>query len=67
LKEKGFVLSKLVVNIKDKDFVEIILEKEVADEIRELAADEVGLHFDSNYNPTEEGLILESLIDRFYC
>jgi len=35
-------------------------------EIRELASDEVALHFDENYEPMEEGWILEHFIDKFY-
>jgi hypothetical protein len=46
--------------------VNALLDEDVAFEIRELASDEVGLHFDENYEPTEEGWILEHFIDKFY-
>lgn len=49
---------------RDKDTVIIRIEKEIADEIRDLAGiklQEVG--FDENYNLTSTGEILESLID----
>lgn len=42
------------------------LEAILADNIRELAGDEVYFHFDGNYEPTKEGWILEHLIDKFY-
>ena len=44
----------------------LYLDEDTAYEIRELASDEVALHFDENYEPTEEGWILEHFIDKFY-
>lgn len=48
------------------DSIKICLDEDTAYEIRELASDEVALHFDENYEPTEEGWILEHFIDKFY-
>ncbi len=42
------------------------LDEDVAFDIREIASDEVGLHFDENYHPLPEALLLESFIDKFY-
>ena len=66
LKSHKEILSKLEFSEDNVNSVDVRLEKDVADDIRELAGDEVGLHFDENYNPTEEGWILEHIIDKFY-
>jgi hypothetical protein len=43
------------------------MEAGIADDIRELASNEIGMNcFDENYEPTEEGWILEHFIDKFY-
>jgi hypothetical protein len=60
------LLSELEFFEKSINSIDIHLEEDVADDIRELAGDEVGLHFDANYEPTEEGWILEHFIDKFY-
>jgi hypothetical protein len=51
---------------KTSNNVEIYVDDDTAYDIRELASDEVGLHFDANYEPTEIGWILEHFIDKFY-
>jgi len=48
------------------DSIKLYLDEDTAYEIRGLASDEVALHFDENYEPTEEGWILEHFIDKFY-
>jgi hypothetical protein len=53
--------SKTVVN-----GIKILVDEDTAGEIYELSSEEVGLHFDKNYEPTEEGWILEHLLDKFY-
>ncbi|MFV0291025.1 MAG: hypothetical protein ACK5IJ_09080 [Mangrovibacterium sp.] len=66
LKEKYYLLQELELKQINSNNVFVNLEEELADEIRELAGDEVGLHFDENYIPTKEGEILESIIDKFF-
>jgi hypothetical protein len=46
--------------------VEVVLDENIADTIRKLAADIVVFHFDENYEPTKEGWILEHFIDKFF-
>lgn len=46
--------------------VDIYLDEDIADEIRELAIEELVFHFDENYVPTVEGRILELFIDKFF-
>jgi hypothetical protein len=65
LKNNKNILYKLEFSEKG-DFINVCLEEDVADDIRELASDEVALHFDENYEPTEEGWILEHFIDKFF-
>jgi hypothetical protein len=60
------IFSKLVFFEDSDNSINVELEADVADDIRELASDEVGFHFDENYEPTEEGWILEHFIDKFY-
>ncbi|OAV67793.1 hypothetical protein Barb6_02246 [Bacteroidales bacterium Barb6] len=59
------ILNKIKVN-KITNSVEIYVDEDTAFDIRELSSDEVGLHFDENYEPTEVGWILEHFIDKFY-
>jgi hypothetical protein len=66
LKDNKEILSQLEFSEDDKNSINVYLGEDVADDIRELAGDEVGLHFDENYEPTEEGWILEHFIDKFY-
>ena len=57
------LLSKIKVS-SSADTTKLSLDEDTAYEIRELASDEVALHFDENYEPTEEGWILEHFIDK---
>ena len=44
-----------------------IISDDIADELRDLCTERLDTHgFDENYNPTEEGKKLESLIDKLY-
>ena len=65
LKNKKEILSLLTFT-EENNKISVELEAGVADDVRELAGDEVGLHFDENYEPTKEGWILEHFIDKFY-
>jgi hypothetical protein len=66
LKDHAEILSKLTFFEDSGNSINVELEADLADDIRELASDEVGGHFDENYEPTEEGWILEHFIDKFY-
>lgn len=59
-------LLKRISCVDSTDCIKLQLDEDTAYEIRELASDEVALHFDENYEPTEEGWILEHFIDKFY-
>jgi hypothetical protein len=59
------MLSKLEFFENNENSIDVHLEEDVADDIRELASDEVGGHFDVNDEPTEIGWILEHFIDKF--
>jgi len=65
LAERKDLLQRISINSKD-DTIEIVMDEDIGDEIRELAGDIVGLHFDENYEPTKIGIILESIIDKLY-
>lgn len=65
LRNNENILSQLEAK-RINNGVVLKLSTYLADEIRELAGNEVGLHFDINYQPTEVGWILENLIDKFY-
>lgn len=68
LKEHPEFLHKMRVETKDTQEVDIYLDEYTADEIRELAADELVLHhFDENYVADEEGLLCELFIDKFFA
>jgi hypothetical protein len=57
------ILSKLSA---DADKYEVILSQNVTDKIREALTERLAkVGFDSNYQPTAEGKLLEELIDRF--
>jgi len=46
----------------------VMITEEQADEFRDLFGEQLQLiGFDEHYNPTREGKILESLIDKFFC
>jgi len=65
LKGRENLINKIkIFNLTDS--TKLYLDEDTAYEIRELASDEVALHFDENYEPTEEGWILEHFIDKFY-
>ncbi|RCW31953.1 hypothetical protein [Marinilabilia salmonicolor] len=66
LKNNQKLLLKLKFENIDTNSIDIYLDEDVADEIRELASDELVLHFDEKYVPTEEGRILELFIGKFY-
>ena len=66
LKNNQKLLHKLKFENTDTNCVDIYLDEDIADEIRELASDELVLHFNEKYVPTEEGLILELFIDKFF-
>lgn len=45
----------------------ILTKEEVADELRDIFGEQMQLTgFDENYEPNEEGKILEALIDKFF-
>lgn len=56
LNEYNDLLSKIKVS-SSTDTTKLSLDEDTAYEIRELASDEVALHFDENYEPMEEGWI----------
>lgn len=60
------LLLKLEFKNNDQNSIDFYLDEDVADEIRELASDEVALHFDENYVPSREGYMLELFIDKFF-
>ena len=66
LENNNEILSQLTFTEENNNLIYVELETRVADDIRELASDNVVLHFDENYEPTEEGWILEHFIDKFY-
>jgi len=44
-----------------------LISDDLADELRDLCTERLDTHgFDIDYNPTEEGLALEKLIDKLY-
>lgn len=66
LKGKNGIISKLEVSKAEGSTIDINLSGVMADDIRELAIDEIGCHFDKKDRPDKEALILESLLDKFY-
>ena len=56
-------ITQVSININD---IDISLDETTADEIRELASEELVFHFDENYTPTKEGKMLELFIDKFF-
>jgi len=65
LAEREDLLQQISIISKD-DTIKVVMDEDIGDEIRELAGDIVGLHFDENYEPTKIGVILESIIDKLY-
>jgi hypothetical protein len=65
LKKHKKILKK-INSIEKTDTVELELEDDTAYDIWQLSSDNVVFHFDENYEPTEEGWILEHFIDKFY-
>lgn len=65
LKNRQDLRNKIEAS-REKSSIIFIVDEDTANEIRELAGDEVGLHFDKNYEPTKEGKMLEDFIDKFY-
>ena len=65
LKEKDIIIPENAT-VNKGGCIYLYLSEKMADDIRELAEDEVELHFDENYEPTKIGWILEHFIDKFY-
>ncbi|WP_321518486.1 hypothetical protein [uncultured Bacteroides sp.] len=65
LAEREDLLQQISI-IAEDDTIKVVMDEDIGDEIRELAGDIVGLHFDENYEPTKIGVILESIIDKLY-
>ncbi len=72
LNSKKFLNSNLMTRIKNAFLTKnnsyvLEISEEDADTIRDLCGEQLQkIGFDENYNPTSEGLILESLIDKFF-
>jgi len=67
LKDHQEILSKLEFENNNINCINLYLDEDVADHIRELTENKIGMNcFDENYEPTEEGWILEHFIDKFY-
>jgi len=65
-KEQEILRLKLQIK-KESQFIIIDVDEDTADEIRDWASDELQKKgFDVNYELTDEGKILEELIDAFY-
>lgn len=53
---------------REENIYLLILSEKEADEIRDLFGEQLQLAgFDESYKLTQEGAILESLIDKFFC
>lgn len=74
LQEIRFMLTVLSLTVDLRERLEAlisvqnkVISDDVADEFRDLCTERLDTHgFDENYNPTEEGEKLESLIDKLY-
>jgi len=52
---------------KNDDYFIIFISEDQSDELRDIFGEQLQLNgFDENYNPTPEGELLESLIDKFH-
>ena len=60
------LLKNITQDNVDINSVDISLDEFTANEIREIASEELIYHFDENYIPTKEGKILELFIDKFF-
>ena len=65
LKGHENLINKIKI-FNSTDSIKLYLDEDRAQVIRDLGSVEVALHFDENYEPTEEGWILEHFIDKFY-
>jgi hypothetical protein len=64
--EQEILKSKLQVEEDNHSFI-VRIDEDTADEIRDLAGEELQKKgFDSNYELTQDGKMLEELIDVFY-
>ena len=74
LQEIRFMLTVLFLTVDLRERLEAlisvqnkVISDDVADELRDLCTERLDTHgLDENYNPTEEGEKLESLIDKLY-
>lgn len=66
LKDKELLRHRISLEDNNANII-LSIENDIADAIRELACSEVALHFDENYEPTEEGRMIEHFIDKFYA
>lgn len=65
LPEKIQILSSIEKNVEGLYLLEI--SEELSDKIRDLCGERLlVVGFDENYEPTREGEILESLVDKFF-
>ena len=72
--EIRFMLTVLPLTVDLRGVIEAlvsepnkIISDDMADELRDMCTERLDTHgFDEDYNPTEEGKILESLIDKLY-
>lgn len=67
IKNNSSLINTIEQSTKDKDNYLIDIDSILADEIRDLCSEKLQISgFDEEYNLTEEGKILENLIDIFY-
>ncbi len=72
LMRDGFLTRSLQKEIREKHrssrgFFTLDIDEETADKVREIASEKLmDIGFDKNYEPTNEGKILEIFIDKFY-
>lgn len=65
-KQCKFFQEKYPDKISDK-YISVFFSDEETENIREWAEDELQINgFDENYNPNNQGIILEEIIDLFY-
>ncbi len=67
LHDATFLPSRLKEAVSFTKHLQVEVSLDVADEIRDLCGEQLQLvGFDENYQPTPEGKILESLIDKLF-
>ncbi|MDH6344168.1 hypothetical protein M2480_003083 [Parabacteroides sp. PFB2-12] len=67
LKNRQEILLHIQLVCQTDAYIKILLTNDISEIIRELTEDRIGMDcFDENYEPTEEGWILEHFIDKFY-